>query len=215
MTRYGVLIEADRCIGCDVCVYACKDEFEGNSYPPYSDSQPLTQYEYTPEDYPEPSSKLATSIKPGHFWMSTENVVSGKYPNVRSVYVPKRCMECDDAPCMKAATGGAIYKSPEGMVIIDPVKSLGQKQVVAACPYGQIFWNEEANIPQACTGCIHLVVKGAKPRCVEACPIGLMTFGDLDDPNSDISNKITTLKAKQLNPELGTRPKVYYTGLPA
>jgi tetrathionate reductase subunit B len=214
MTRYGVLIEADRCIGCDVCVYACKDEFEDHAYPPYSAAQPVTQYGYSPKDYPEPSSKLTPWIKPGNFWINTQNVVSGKYPNISSVYIPKRCMECDDAPCIKASSNGAIYKSTEGLVIIDPVKSVGQKQLVDSCPYGQIYWNEEANMPQACTGCAHLIAKGKKPRCVESCPLGVMTFGDLDDANSDISHKISLLKAKQLNPELGTKPKIYYTGLP-
>jgi Fe-S-cluster-containing dehydrogenase component len=213
MTRYGLLIETDRCLGCDVCVYACKDEFEGNDYFPYSAAQPETQYGYSPSDYPEPAAKLTPWIKPGHFWIKTINIVTGKYPNVKSIYMPLLCMHCDDAPCIKAAKDGAVYRRSDGIIIIDPKKSINQKQILEACPYGVIYWNEELNIPQKCTLCAHLIDQGKKPKCVEACPVSAITFGNLDDPNSYISYKLKTLQSQQLKPELGTKPKVYYTKL--
>ncbi len=96
------------------------------------------------------------------------------------------CMHCDDALCVKAAQDGAIYKRSDGVVIIDPKKSEGQKRLVSTCPYRVIYWNEEKQIPQKCTFCAHLLDKGWKePRCVEVCPTGALTFGDLDRPNSE------------------------------
>jgi len=214
LARLGLLIEANRCIGCDVCVNACKDEYEGNDYPPYSVAQPDTQYGYAPSFYPEPASKLTAWVKRGHYWMKTENMVLGKFPHLSSTYIPMPCMHCDNAPCQKAASGGAVFTRADGIVIVDPVKSSGQSQLVASCPYGAIYWNDDKGIPQKCTLCAHLVDQGRAPKCVDACPVKAIAFGDLDDPSSEISTKIKALNAEPLHPEFGTKPKVYYAGLP-
>jgi len=93
--------------------------------------------------------------------------------------------------CLKAATGGAVYQREDGIVIIDPVKAKGQKAIVASCPYGAVWWNEELQVPQKCTFCAHLLDDGWKePRCVQACPTGAL-----------------------LHPEYGTQPRVYYKNL--
>ncbi len=126
-------------------------------------------------------------------------------------YIPQPCMQCDDPPCVKASTGGAMYKRPDGIVIIDPVKSKGQKQVVAACPYGRIYWNDQLQIPQKCTLCAHRLDLGLQPACVNACPTQIMTVAD----ETTLASTISTMKATVLNPEFGTVPKVYYAGLPA
>jgi len=139
----------------------------------------------------------------------------GKYPKVKVAYIPVPCMHCDDASCIKAATGGAVYKRPDGIVMIDPKKSEGQKAVVSACPYRVIFWNEEKQIPQKCTFCAHLLDQGWKaPRCVEVCPTGALTFGDLDDARSDVARRMTSGKLEILHPEYGMKEKVAYIGLP-
>jgi Fe-S-cluster-containing dehydrogenase component len=120
-------------------------------------------------------------------------------------------MECDDPPCMKVATGEAVYKRPDGIVIIDPVKSKGQQKIVDACPYGRIYWNEDKLIPQSCTFCAHRIDQGLAPKCAEACPHQVIKFGDLSDPNSEVSKLAS--KAEPLSPEFGTKPKVTYIGL--
>ena len=108
---------------------------------------------------------------------------------------------------MAAAKDGAVYKRPDGIVIVDPEKSKGQKQIVDACPVGAIFWNEEEQIPQKCTMCAELLddpdYPGFEPRCVEACPNQALVFGDLADPDSEISKLIAANKVTQLK-ELGT-----------
>lgn len=193
MTRYGMVIRTDRCNGCYDCVIACKDEFVGNEYPPYSAAQPDT----------------------GQFWMRMDERERGQYPYVVKVaYTPVSCMGCKDAPCVKAATGGAVYAQRDGIVIIDPVKAKGQRQLVGACPYGVIFWNEKQDIAQKCTFCAHRVEKGMVPRCVESCPTDAIFFGDLDDPTSEVSKLVSSGKTEILKPELGLDTAVRYVGLP-
>lgn len=102
-----------------------------------------------------------------------------------------------------------MYRRDDGLVIIDPVKAHGQKQIVDSCPYGKIFWNEELEIPQKCTGCAH-ILDGDEPlktpRCVDNCPVHVIEFGELDELDLE--------GAEVLHPEYGTKPHVYYTGLP-
>ena len=193
MARYGLVIDVNKCSGCYNCYLACRDEYCGNDYPPYSLAQPYT----------------------GHFWMRQIERERGKYPKVKVAYTPLPCMHCDDALCIKTSQDGAVYRRPDGIVIIDPEKSEGQKNLLSACPYRVIYWNEEKNIPQKCTLCAHLLDAGWKePRCVEACPTGALTFGDLDDPNSEVSKLAVSGKAEILHPEYEMKEKVTYIGLP-
>jgi tetrathionate reductase subunit B len=187
-----LVIDNGICNGCFNCQIACKDEFVGNDWPPYSLSEPEI----------------------GQFWMKVDQKVRGSVPKVKVAYTPQPCMHCDDAPCIKAATGGAIYKRSDGIVIIDPVKSVGQKQLVAACPYGAIYWNDTLNIPQKCTMCAHLLdnkqLAGgiATPRCADACQTEAIKFGEEADLQPFIN------QAEVIHPEYGTKPRVYYLNLP-
>ncbi len=184
-----MIIDINKCNGCYNCQIACKDEHVDNDWSPYAKSQPDL----------------------GQFWMHVANVERGKYPKVKVAYVPKPCMQCNDPGCLKAARNGAIYKRDDGIVIIDPEKSKGQKQIVESCPYGCIYWNEELGIPQKCTFCAHLLDQGWKePRCVEACPTGALVFGEYEELNDLIQGNGMEL----MNPEFGLNPCVYYSGLP-
>jgi len=183
----------EKCSGCYNCFLACRDEHYGNDFPPISLAQPFT----------------------GHFWMRILERERGKYPKVKVSFIPKPCMHCDDPPCAKSASNGAIYKRPDGIVIIDPEKSAGQKEIVSSCPHRVIFWNEEKNIPQKCTLCAHMLDQGEpEPRCVEACPTGALLFGDLDDPTSEISKIWNSKKTEAFHPEFGLKPRVKYIGIP-
>jgi Fe-S-cluster-containing dehydrogenase component len=193
MARYGMVIDITRCNGCYNCFLACRDEYCGNDYPPYSLSQPYA----------------------GHFWMKIIERERGKFPKVKVAYTPLPCLHCDDALCVKVAPDGAIYRRPDGIVIIDPEKAKGHKELVSACPYRVIYWNEEKQLPQKCTMCAHLLDNGYKePRCVEACPTGALVFGDLDDPQSEVARLAASGKTEVLNPEYGMKEKVVYIGLP-
>jgi Fe-S-cluster-containing dehydrogenase component len=194
MPRYGMVIDITKCNGCYNCFLACRDEYCGNDFPPYSLAQPPM----------------------GQFWMRIMEREIGKYPQaVKVAYTPLPCMHCEDASCVKAATSGEIYRTAEGIVIIDPEKARGQKHLVASCPYRVIYWNEEKNIPQKCTFCAHLLQAGWKePRCVEACPTKALVFGDLDDPLSDVAKLMAGGATEVLRPGYGMGEKVVYIGLP-
>jgi len=193
MPRYGLVIDVTRCNGCYNCQLACKDEFVGNDYPPYSLSQPAT----------------------GHFWMRIEERERGKFPRVKVAYLPIPCMHCKDAPCIKTGVDGAVYQRKDGIVIIDPEKSKGKRKIVTSCPYGVIYWNDKKSIPQKCTLCAHLLDRGWKePRCVEACPTLALRFGDLDAPGSEFSRVVASQKTEELHPQFKTKPRVSYIGVP-
>lgn len=193
MARFGILIDIAKCNGCYNCFLACRDEYYGNDYPPYSAAQPLD----------------------GQFWMQVKEIERGVYPKPKVSYIPTPCMQCQDAPCIDAAKDGALYRRDDGIVIIDPEKAKGQEAVVNACPYRVIFWNKEKELPQKCTFCAHRLDKGEKlPRCVESCPTGALLFGDLDDPKSEIAKRIAEGETEVFHPEFNTRPNVTYVGIP-
>jgi Fe-S-cluster-containing dehydrogenase component len=139
----------------------------------------------------------------------------GSFPKVKVAYIRIPCMHCDDPLCVNQAPDNAVYKRPDGIVIIDPVKAKGHKEIALSCPYRVIYWNEESQLPQKCTLCAHLLDQGWKePRCVEVCPTNALIFGDLDDPDSEISKRLATEKAEPLHPEYDMKEKVLYLGLP-
>jgi Fe-S-cluster-containing dehydrogenase component len=193
MTRYGMVIDINKCVGCYNCFLTCREEYAGNDYPGYSAAQPMA----------------------GQNWLRVKEYERGQFPKVKVDYTPVTCMHCEDATCIKMAYDNAVYRRPDGIVIIDPVKAKGQKQLASACPYRVIDWNEEQQLPQKCTFCAHLLDSGDKePRCVESCPSGAMVFGDLDDPKSEVSKLVASGKTEILNPEYGMKDQVRYISLP-
>ena len=193
MARYGMIIDVDKCNGCYNCFLACKDEYDGNDYPPISFAQ-------------------TASGKP---WMQIIEKERGTWPKVKMEFIPLPCLHCEEALCVRKASDGEVYRRPDGIVLIDPEKSKGKREIVSTCPYRVISWNEEKGIPQKCTFCAHLLDQGWKqPRCVEACPSGALVFGDLDDPESEISGKIGSGNMEEFHPEYGLKPNVRYMNLP-
>jgi len=216
MTRYGMVIDATLCAGCDACTMACKDEFVGNDIPGYSAAQPDTQFGYYPGVTPVENGPLnpAVWVIPGQKWMDRTEVVRGKFPYLKSTRYSIPCQMCDVAPCISASKNGDVYRRPDGIVLIDPVLAYGDTGLTASCPYGKIFWNPSSNLAQKCTFCAHLIDQGQSPKCVVQCHMSAITFGDLDTPTSAIAKLVATGTPQPLHPEYGTQPKVYYIGLP-
>ena len=122
------------------------------------------------------------------------------------------CNHCDDAPCMKAAKNGAISKRDDGIVIIDPERSKGQKEIVDACPYGAVYWNEEKQIPQAWIFDAHLLDIGwTKPRVQQSCPTD--AFRSLKIKDEEMRQLKEQEDLEVLLPEENTQPRVYYKNL--
>jgi Fe-S-cluster-containing dehydrogenase component len=189
--KWNLIVDVARCDNCRLCFLAVKDEYVGNDFPGYSAAQPS---------------------RGQHRWLDIRRKERGAYPIVQARFMPVMCNHCDDAPCMKAATGSAVRKRPDGIVIIDPEKSKGQKKIAAACPYGAIYWNEEKQIPQAWTFDAHLLDEGwTKTRAEQACPLGVFRTIRVED------EEMRRIQAEEglevLRPELGTKPRVYYKNL--
>ena len=189
-SKWNLIVDVARCDNCRNCFLATKDEHIGNDFPGYAAAQP----EQT------------------HSWVDIKTKERGRWPIVEAHYMPVMCNHCDDAPCMKAATGGAVTKRADGIVIIDPVKSKGQKAIVDACPYGAIFWNEEKQIPQAWIFDAHLLDIGwTKPRVQQSCPTEV--FRALKVEDTEMQNIATQEGLQVLHPEHNTKPRVYYKNL--
>lgn len=194
MAKYGFLLDVTKCTGCYSCYLACKDEYVGNDYPGYSAAQPE-----------------------GQTWLRLSEIEQGAGAKVKVDYIPIMCQQCEDAPCMKAAPEGAVYRRADGVVIIDPEKAKGYKKIVDACPYRAIYWNEALNVAQKCTMCAHMLDAGEKTtRCAEVCPTGALVFGDMADAKSDIAKQIKANKdrVEDFKPQFETKPTVKYIAIP-
>jgi Fe-S-cluster-containing dehydrogenase component len=189
-TKWNMIVDVARCDNCRICFLANKDEHIGNDFPGYAAPQPAQ----------------------GHNWLEIERRERGSYPLVEAHFMPVMCNHCDDAPCMKAATNGAVRKRDDGIVIIDPVKARGQKAIVDACPYGAVSWNEELQLPQAWIFDAHLLDDGwAQPRAEQSCPTDVFRSVKVDDQEMQRIRDAEGLEV--LQPELGTKPRVYYKNL--
>ncbi len=190
MNKWNLIVDIAKCHDCNNCFLACKDEFFDNDFPTYSSAQP----------------------RMGQRWIDILRKERGQFPRVDVSYLPLLCMHCDDADCIKAAEGGAVYKRDDGIVIIDPLKAKGKKSIVESCPHGVIWWNDELDLPQKCTFCAHLLDEGwDKPRCVQVCPTGALEFVHIED--LEMQRMIESDKLDTLHPEYGLEPRVYYKNL--
>ncbi len=189
MSKWNFIIDIEKCEDCNNCFLACKDEHVDNEWPGITDSQP----------------------RHGHRWINIMRKERGQFPLIDVAYRPTPCMHCDDAPCI-AADSDAIFKREDGIVLIDPQKSKGRKELVKSCPYGAIYWNDEKNVPQKCTFCAHLLDTGWKtPRCAQVCPTGALKVFQADDRKME--NLVKSENLKILHPEYKTSPRVYYKNL--
>ncbi len=222
MTRWGMVIDLDRCTGCQACVVACKAE----NNVPFS----------TPEQ--EKKRRIIS-------WMSVLTFIEGSYPTPKERYLPRPCMHCDNPPCVKVCPVGATYKNPEGIVAQVYSRCIGCRYCTNNCPYTLKYFNysrpswpsemreylnpdvseRPAGVVEKCTFCHHRLQKAKDkaraekrelregdyvPACVQTCPTQALYFGDLDNPKSLVGRLAKSSRAFRLLEELGTEPKVYY-----
>jgi len=190
MSKWNMIIDVAECTNCQLCTLSAMDEYVDNDWPGYAAAMP----------------------KHGHRWIDILQKERGQVPTIDIAYVPTMCNHCDNAPCIKAAGDGVIAKRDDGIVLIDPVKAKGRKDLVDACPYGHIWWNEEREIPQAWPFDAHLIDDGwTQTRGQQACPTGAMRAVKLDD--AEMARMAEDEGLNVMKPEIGTKPRVYYRNL--
>jgi Fe-S-cluster-containing dehydrogenase component len=141
-------------------------------------------------------------------WIAYESV--GKFPTLNMEIRSERCNHCDNPPCVTCCPTGASHVSElGGIVLVTHNECIGCKACLASCPYDARFVHPKGYADK-CTFCDHRVREGKDPACVSVCPTHCFVFGDLDDPNSDISRVLASRKAHPLLPAAGTRPRIYY-----
>ena len=196
--RWGMLIDTTRCAtGCTECVSACATEnaIQQGSGRPAQNSQWIRKIELKEQ-------------KTGH-----------------EVSLPMMCQHCAEPPCVDVCPTGASMKRADGIVLVDRHICIGCRYCMMACPYKarsfvhQPLTEQNPEVPrgigcvESCTLCVHRVDKGQLPACVEACTEGAMLFGDLADPNSEISRRIAQEATTQVRADLKLNPGVRYQGI--
>ena len=157
--------------------------------------------------------KTENEVPVGVYRAWVKYVDNGTYPDVRRNFLPRLCNHCEHPMCYRVCPTKATYKRDDGAVLIDNDKCIGCRSCITACPYDARFINPVTKTADKCTFCVHRVDKGLIPSCVQGCIGRARIFGDLNDPNSEISRYLAKNQAKQLNPATGNEPSVFYIGL--
>lgn len=135
--------------------------------------------------------------------------VNGAYPNIELELKSERCNHCDTAPCVRCCPTGASFQLESGIVKVTHDECIGCGACIESCPYDARYQHPDGYVDK-CTFCHHRLEKGQLPACVSVCPTKCMYFGDLDNPNSEVSQLLKNRKHKTLAPQAGTNPHVFY-----
>ena len=189
MKKWNMIIDVAECTNCQLCALSAMDEYVGNAWPGVAAPMP----------------------RHGHQWIDIKQKERGQAPMIDIAYVPTMCNHCDNAPCL-AKGGDAVKKRADGIVIIDPDKAKGRKDLVESCPYGHIWWNEELQLPQTWPFNAHLLDQGwQQTRGQQACPTGAMRAIKVED--DEMARMARDESLEVMKPEAGTKPRVYYRNL--
>ncbi len=238
MTQWAMAIDLDKCVACQACSIACRQE---NNTPVVAPDQAAMGRAIRWNDvFPLPLNRPQEH---------------GEHPNVHVQYMTRPCMHCKNAPCVKVCPVQATYRDEEGLVRQNYNRCIGCRLCTVACPYGVRYFNWEAppwspelarhinpdsvtvngslegpamrskGIVEKCTFCIHRLHKAREaaeaagrdfraedyiPACVETCTGKARFFGDLDDPNSTVARLAENRRAYFLLEDVGTHPNVIY-----
>ncbi len=199
MTQLALVIDLNVCVGCHACVTSCKEWNTSGEAGALADFNPYGK---------DPT---------GTFFNRVQTFEVGEYPNTQTVHFPKSCLHCEDPPCVPVCPTGASYKRAEdGIVLVDYDKCIGCKYCAWACPYGVRELDERQQVMKKCTLCVDRIYDMSleafdrKPACVKACPTSARLFGDIHDPDSEVSQAIRERAGYALMPEWGTKPANHY-----
>ncbi len=220
--RWGMVIDLDRCTGCQACVAAC---------------------------HAENNISIAGEVESarGHAtnWIRVERYLEGEYPDIKTRFIPVLCQQCDAAPCEPVCPVYATYKNPEGINAMIYNRCVGTRYCANNCPYTVRYFNwaepvwpeplgqqlnpdvpiRMAGVMEKCNFCTQRIRRARdvaededrdirdgeiQPACVQTCPTSAMVFGDLDDPETEVARRARSNRKYRLLEELGTKPRVIY-----
>jgi molybdopterin-containing oxidoreductase family iron-sulfur binding subunit len=209
--KFAMVIDVKACVGCRRCVYACVKE---NNIGRDSGFTYIQVLEMEAGAIDVESAKL--------------DYTEGGRPD--KWYMPVQCMHCAKPTCVYGCPVVATWKEPDGIVVIDYNKCIACRNCMVTCPYFARHFNwvppsvpagevnpqvplaEKAGVVEKCTFCVHRTRNGQTTACVEACPVGARKFGDLNDPESDVSILLRTRRAWRFKESLGNEPMIWYVG---
>jgi len=165
----------------------------------------------------EVSCKSENDVPLGNYIRQTTYLDKGKYPEVARLFLPMSCQHCEDAPCIKVCPCGALHKEAGGTVAVDYDICCGHGSCVDACPYGAIYMDPVASQAVKCHNCYHRLESGMEPACVPTCPAEALHFGDLNDPQSKVSQAMKRAEDEdvelvQIRVEKETKPRMWFAG---
>jgi Fe-S-cluster-containing dehydrogenase component len=194
--KLGLVIDLDICVGCHACAVNCKEWNTSGHSAPLTDSDPY-------------------GADPSGVWFNRIHTfeVVNEAGDSRTVHFPKSCLHCEEAPCVTVCPTGASYKRVEdGIVLVNAEACIGCKLCSWACPYGAREYDEDAGVMKKCTLCVDKVYnenldpRSRAPACVSTCPAGARHFGDLGDPQSEVSLLVAARGGYALMPEQECKP---------
>jgi Fe-S-cluster-containing dehydrogenase component len=208
--RWGFLVDTNRCVGCGLCVKACKLENEV----PYD--VPLTRT-WVERYVILKDGRTLIDTPNGARDGFTESKIQERDVNPKDIakafFVPKLCNQCENPPCVQVCPVGATYQTASGVVLVDRTWCIGCGYCIMACPYGARFFHPVYKVAEKCTFCYHRITKGLMSACVQACPFGARKMGNLKDLNDPVTKIILSERVGILKDAFGTKPQVYYLGL--
>ena len=207
--KLGLVIDLDTCVGCHACVINCKEWNTSGYGTALSDQDP-----YGANPTGAWLNRIHTfEVTPTKPKGQGVGEVIGTAGEARVVHFPKSCLHCEDAPCVTVCPTGASYKRQEdGIVLVDEDKCIGCGLCAWSCAYGAREMDAAAGVMKKCTLCIDRIYNeeleevDRQPACVRTCPAGARHFGDLGDPNSDVSILVKERGGFDLMPEQGNKP---------
>jgi len=212
--RWAFLVDTTKCVGCGLCVAACKNENEIPYDAPVTRTW-VERYVITKDGQAHIDSPMGG--RDGYTSMPLREDGEEIDPDdvSKAFFVPKLCNQCDNPACVQVCPVGATYQTNDGVVLVDRDWCIGCGYCIMACPYGVRFFHPEHKVADKCNFCYHRITKGMPPACVECCSFGARRIANLEDPDDPVTKIITTERVAVLKDEYGTKPHVFYLGLDA
>lgn len=205
--RWAFLVDTKKCVGCGLCVKACKIENDV----PYDIKVSRTWIErYVMKHDGQVIIDTPNAGRDGYIKNDPQGIIVPPDEIAKAFFVPKLCNQCSNPPCVQVCPVGATYQTADGIVMVDRKWCIGCGYCILTCPYGARFFHPVTKTAEKCNFCYHRISAGMKPACVDACAFGARNICNLLDPSDPVTKIIKTERIAVLKEEFGTNPNAYY-----